>query len=75
VAHHQTFQNDKLLRPILEYVDLLCKTFGLAKDQRHGYPGHPEIEAALLRLHSVTEDAKHFQLAKYSINERGNPTG
>jgi len=63
------------MEPILKYVELLCNTFGPGKDQIHGYPGHPEIELALLRLHAKTGNAKHFELAKYFLEERGNPTG
>jgi DUF1680 family protein len=59
----------------LKYVDLLCKTFGPGEDQKHGYPGHPEIELALLRLHAVTGDPKHLALGRYFIDERGNPKG
>jgi uncharacterized protein len=75
VAHEQLYKNNRLLEPILKYVDLLDKTFGPREGQRHGYPGHPEIELALLRLHSVTRDQRHFDLAQYFIEERGNLTG
>lgn len=63
------------MEPILRYVDLLCKTFGPDPEQKHGYPGHPEIELALLRLYAKTGDPKHYALATYFIEERGNPTG
>lgn len=63
------------MEPILKYVDLLSKTFGPGEDQSHGYPGHPEIELALLRLSERTGNAKHLALAKYFIEERGNPRG
>ncbi len=64
-----------MLEPILKYVELLFKTFGPGKDQKHGYPGHPEIELALLRLHAKTGDPKHLELARYFLEERGNPKG
>lgn len=63
-----------MLEPLLKYVDLLYSTFGPG-DKIHGYPGHPEIELALLRLHSVTGNPKHLALARYFIDERGNPKG
>ena len=63
------------MEPIIKYVELLSKTFGPGKDQRHGYPGHPEIELALLRLYERIGDGKHLVLAKYFIEERGNPLG
>jgi len=75
LAHQHLYKTDMLMEPILKYVDLLHKTFGPAEDQIHGYPGHPEIELALLRLYHRTQDPKHLELASYFINERGNPTG
>ena len=75
LAHNEHYQNDLLLEPILNYVDLLCKTFGPEPQQKHGYPGHPEIELALLRLYEKTKTPEHLALARYFIEERGNPTG
>lgn len=60
---------------MLKYVELLHETFGPKAGQIHGYPGHPEIELALLRLYSRTGNIKAYELAKYFITERGNPTG
>jgi DUF1680 family protein len=71
LAHHQLYQNNDLLGPLLKYVDLLCRTFGPDEGQIPGYPGHPEIELALLRLWQRTRDPKHLELAKYFITERG----
>ncbi|TKX21417.1 beta-L-arabinofuranosidase-like protein 1 [Elsinoe australis] len=75
VAHHQYYQNDKLLEPLVKYVDLFCKTLGPEEGKLHAYPGHPEIEIALIRLYEVTKNPKHLELAQYFIDERGNPTG
>lgn len=75
LAHQAYFKNDDLMEPLLKYVDLLVKTFGSGNDQLHGYPGHPEIELALLRLHYRTGDTKHLKLASYFVAERGNPSG
>jgi len=63
------------MEPILKYVNLLCKTFGPGPLQKHGYPGHPEIELALLRLYERTEQHEYLALARYFIEERGNPEG
>jgi len=63
------------MEPILKYVALLTKKFGPGEDQKHGYPGHPEIELALLRLYDQTGDSSHLELAKYFLEERGNPKG
>jgi uncharacterized protein len=75
LAHHDLYGNDLLLNPILRYVDLLCQTFGTDEQQIHGYPGHPEIELALMRLYERTRDPRHRRLAEYFITERGNPVG
>lgn len=75
LAHQQLYRNDLLMQPILRYVELLCATFGPSEHQIHGYPGHPEIELALLRLHERTKDSKHLALAEYFILERGNAHG
>ncbi|KAK4626203.1 Non-reducing end beta-L-arabinofuranosidase [Fulvia fulva] len=75
LAHNNLYGNDQLLAPIVKYVELLCKTFGPHSSQTHGYPGHPEIELALLRLYERTNDPKHLELAKYFLTERGNPKG
>ncbi|OJJ45307.1 hypothetical protein ASPZODRAFT_152981 [Penicilliopsis zonata CBS 506.65] len=75
LIHHQHYQNDLLLSPMLKYVDLLCETFGPGPDQIHGYPGHPEIELALLRLYERTGHKNALKLAQFFITERGNPNG
>ncbi|KXT05810.1 hypothetical protein AC578_1097 [Pseudocercospora eumusae] len=75
LAHSDFYRNNLLLAPIIRYVDLLCDTFGPAVSQLHGYPGHPEIELALLRLYDRTRHPKHLALARYFITERGNRKG
>lgn len=75
VIHHFYYKNNLLLDPIVRYVDLLYATFGPEPGRLHGYPGHPEIEFALLRLYKITSNRKHLDLAAYFISERGNPTG
>ncbi len=39
------------------YVDHIAATFGPGPDQKRGYPGHQEIELALIRLYGVTATA------------------
>lgn len=56
-------------------MDLLVATFGAQDGQIPGYPGHPEIELALLRLYKLTGEPKHLKLAQFFIEERGNPHG
>lgn len=75
LAHHAHYHNRLLLSSIIKYVDLLCRTFGPNTGQKRGYPGHPEIELALLRLYNVTQRPEHFELAQFFVTERGNPKG
>ncbi|KAI5296288.1 hypothetical protein KEM52_004482 [Ascosphaera acerosa] len=75
LIHEQHFKNGRLLEPIVTYVHLLYKVFGPGEDQIHGYPGHPEIELALIRLWRATNDEAALALARYFITERGNPRG
>ncbi len=42
-----------------------------AHETRRGYPGHPEIELALMRLYEVTEQPRYMTLASYFIGQRG----
>ena len=38
-------------------------------------PGHQEIEIGLVKLYRVTRDPKYLALAKFFLDERGNPAG
>lgn len=75
LAHRDHYKNDLLLEPIQKYVSYIRQTFGPEEGKRHGYPGHPEIELALLRLYSVTGNRDAYDLARYFLEERGNPKG
>lgn len=71
LAHNHLYQNDDLLKPLINYVELIYRTFGLNEGQIPGYPGHPELELALLRLYYRTKNPRHLELAKYFLTERG----
>ncbi|KAK9422296.1 hypothetical protein SUNI508_04975 [Seiridium unicorne] len=75
LAHENYYKNGRLLEPIITYVKYIHSIFGPGENQRHAYPGHPEIELALLRLYSATGNQDAYDLAKYFLEERGNPTG
>ncbi|KAI0206953.1 hypothetical protein F4808DRAFT_14951 [Astrocystis sublimbata] len=75
LAHSNYYKNDLLIEVIHKYIKLIRLVFGPGEDQRHGYPGHPEIELALLRFYSVTGNKDAYDLAQYFIEERGNPNG
>jgi uncharacterized protein len=75
LAHEDVFGDGRLLGPMCSFVDLLCTVFGKGVAQIPGYPGHPEIELALLRLYHKTHKVEYLRLAHFFISERGNPTG
>ena len=69
VAHYQATGKDKLLTIARRFADLIDSIFGRGK--KRGYPGHPEIELALVRLYEVTDEERYLSLAAYFVNERG----
>lgn len=75
LAHQLRFKSDEFMRPMEKLIDLLHHTFGPGEGQTHGYPGHPEIELALIRFHKRTGSEKALGLAQYFVEERGNPAG
>ena len=75
LAHYKCFKNDHFLEPMIKYINLLCKVFGTGPGQIKGYPGHEEIELALLRLYRITHDPEHLRLARFFLDERGRHEG
>ena len=69
IAHFQATGKVKLMNIACRFADLIDATFG--KGKKRGYPGHPEIELALIRLYEVTCKERYLSLAGYFINERG----
>lgn len=69
VAYFNATGKNRLLQIGRRFADLIDQTFG--KGKQRGYPGHPEIELALIRLYEVTEEKKYLDLAGYFLNERG----
>jgi DUF1680 family protein len=58
-------------KPWPQNIACFAKTFGPDPTQLHGYPGHPELELAVLRLYAVTSDACHLSFARYLLEARG----
>ena len=71
VAYYQATGKDKLLKSLIKFVDLVDSLIGPEEGKLRGYPGHQEIELALVKLYDITKDEKHLRLAKYFIDERG----
>lgn len=71
IAYYKATGKKKLLNVMLRFVDLIDDNFGIGKDKIKGYPGHQEIELALIKLFKITDNPKHIELAKYFIDQRG----
>lgn len=71
VAYFQVTGKRKLLDAMIRYMDYIDSVLGPEEGKLHGYPGHPVIEMALMRLYDVTKDPKHLKLAKYFVDQRG----
>jgi DUF1680 family protein len=72
VAWHLAAGEDKLLNAMCRYADLICGKFGPAEGQIHSWPGHPEIELALVRLYNVTGNVRYLKTAEFFVEDRGS---
>ena len=71
VAYYHATGKTAFLEIAKKNADLIGKVFGRGEGQRRGYPGHQEIELALVKLYRVTGEQKYLDTAKYFIEERG----
>ena len=71
VAYYKATGKSKLLDAMVKFVELVDSLMGTEDGKLRGYPGHQEIELALVKLYGVTKNEKHLRLAKYFIDERG----
>ena len=71
VAYCEATGKRKLLDALCRYADYIDKVFGPRKGQKRGYPGHQEIELALVKLYRATGERRYLKLSKFFIDERG----
>lgn len=71
VAYYESTGKKKFIEIVSRFADLICRTFGPEEGQIHGYPGHQEIELALVKLYRVTGKKEYLEMAKYFIDARG----
>ncbi|NQU44690.1 glycoside hydrolase family 127 protein [bacterium] len=71
VAWHEATGRDDLLRIMAECADHVRSVFGRGKGKKRGYPGHEEIELALVKMYRSTGSADYLDLARYFVDERG----
>jgi len=70
-AHFLATGKRSLLDVALKNADLVARTFGPEPSNRQGFPGHQEIELALVKLYRLTGKAAYLDLAKYFLDQRG----
>src|SRR5699024_2889870 len=61
----------QIIDVVSRLVDHIASVLGNQPGQKPGYPGHPEIELALMKLYKITEDRKYIDLCQFFIEERG----
>lgn len=71
VAHYDATESPRLLAVAQKLADLLCRTFGTGPNQIKAYPGHPELELALVKLARASGESRYLDLADFFVRERG----
>ena len=71
IEHHKATGNSKFFDVMERYVDHIISKFGREEGKMRGYPGHQEIELALVKAYEHTNKQKYLDLATYFIGERG----
>ena len=71
VAYYYATGKRKFLDIMCRYADHIARRFGPGAEQSHGYPGHPELELALVKLARATDRQVYLDLAKYFVDARG----
>lgn len=70
VAYYNATGKRKLLDVAIRFADHFNNLFGPGK--KHWVTGHQELELALVKLYSVTQDKKYLALAHWLLEERGH---
>lgn len=69
VAYYEATGKNKLLGIMCRMADCIYRHF--IEEKAPGYPGHPEIELALMRLYYAVKDDRYKELSEHFINVRG----
>ena len=73
VVHFKATGKRNFLDIALKNADLMVATFGDEEGKIPAVPGHQIIETGLIKLYEVTENEAYLNLAKYFLDNRGNP--
>lgn len=69
VAYYHATKKPQALELACRFADLICSVFGA--EQHPGYPGHQEIELALMKLYHTTGTRRYAEQARYFLQVRG----
>ena len=73
VVHYKATGKRNFLDIALKNANLMVKTFGVEDNKIHTVPGHQIIETGLIKLYEITKKEAYLDLAKYFLDNRGNP--
>ena len=71
-AYYEATGKDKLLKVMERNAEHIYKLF--ITEKQAGYPGHPEIELALMKMYRLTGNRHCLELAEHLVNVRGVDT-
>lgn len=71
VAYYHATGKRRFVDVLSRYADHIDEVFGPGSEQLKGYPGHPELELALVKLGRVTGEQRYLDLARFFVDERG----
>lgn len=72
-VHFEATGKKNFLNVALKNADLMVKTFGDGEGKIQAVPGHQIIESGLIKLYQITKKEDYLNLAKYFLDNRGNP--
>lgn len=70
-AYYKATGKRKLLDAMCRCASHIAGQFGEDEGKKRGYPGHQEIELALVKLYEVTGKEEYLKLASFFLEERG----
>ncbi len=71
IALYECTGRTKLLAIMERNMACIASVLGPEPGKRRGYPGHPELELALMRLYRLTGKDQYLQMAAWFVDERG----
>ncbi|WP_433834632.1 glycoside hydrolase family 127 protein [Flavobacterium anhuiense] len=73
IVHYEATGKTNFLDIAIKAADMLVRTFGDNPGQVKGVPGHQIVETGLIKLYQITGKEDYLKLAKYYLDNRGNP--